>query len=205
VRSALGNLELLVVQDILETETTRLAHVVLPGAAFSEKHGSFTNMEGRIQSFDPALPPPGEAKADWEILDILGRRMGSGDRYRSIRHVRDEISKLVPEYADLAESRGTVWVRETSRFKLFRPEGEGELIPFTPYSRIPTEVAEPGYPFKAILGSLRCHLGSGTRTGTRTASKILSSKEKRRSPMRTPGSWESAMGTRCLLPPFLEG
>jgi formate dehydrogenase alpha subunit len=165
VRSALGNLEFLVVQDILETETTRLAHVVLPGAGFSEKHGSFTNMEGRIQSFDPALPPPGEAKPDWEILALLGSRMGSGDGYRSIQHIRDEISKLVPEYADLAKSQGMVWVRETSRFKLFRQDGKGDLIPFTPYSPVPTEAAEAGYPFKAILGSLRCHLGSGTRTG----------------------------------------
>ncbi|MGE5838418.1 MAG: molybdopterin-dependent oxidoreductase, partial [Deltaproteobacteria bacterium] len=165
VQRALEKLELLVVQDILETETTRLAHVVLPGAAFSEKHGSFTNMEGRIQSFDPALPPPGDAKPDWEILELLGRRLGSEHRYRSVQHVREEISKWVPGYEDLAKSGGTVWVRETSRFKLFRPDGEGDLIPFTPYSPIPREPAQEGYPFKAILGSLRCHLGSGTRTG----------------------------------------
>jgi formate dehydrogenase alpha subunit len=165
ITRALGKLEFLVVQDILETETSRLAHVVLPGAAFSEKHGSFTNMEGRIQSFDPALATMGEAKADWEILDLLGRRMGSWEAYRSIQRVRDEISKLVPEYIDMAKSQGTVWVRETSRFKLFRRDGEGDLIPFTSYSRIPAEAAEEGYPLKAIFGSLRCHLGSGTRTG----------------------------------------
>ena len=165
VTSALGKLELLVVQDILETETTRLAHVVLPGAAFSEKQGSFTNMEGRIQSFDPAVAPPGEAKPDWEILDVLGTRMGSVDRYGSIQRIRDEISKVVPEYADLAKNLGATWIRETSRFNLFRPDGKGEPIPFTPYSPIPAEEAEKGYPFKAILGSLRCHLGSGTRTG----------------------------------------
>jgi formate dehydrogenase alpha subunit len=165
IARALGKLEFLVVQDILETETSRFAHVVLPGAAFSEKHGSFTNMEGRIQSFEPALAPMGEARPDWEILDLLGRRMGSWEPYRSVQRIRDEISKLIPEYADLAKSQGTVWVRETSRFKLFRQDGEGELIPFTPYSRIPAEAAEEGYPLKAILGSLRCHLGSGTRTG----------------------------------------
>jgi formate dehydrogenase alpha subunit len=165
VASALGKLDFLVVQDILETETSRLAHVVLPGAAFSEKHGSFTNMEGRIQSFDPALAPMGEAKPDWEILDLLGRRMGPWEAYRSIQGVRDEISKLVPEYADLASSQGMAWVRETSRLKLFRRDGEGEMIPFTPYSRIPPEPAAEGYPLKAFLGSLRCHLGSGTRTG----------------------------------------
>jgi formate dehydrogenase alpha subunit len=165
IARALGKLEFLVVQDILETQTSRLAHVVLPGAASTEKHGSFTNMEGRIQSFDPALAPLREAKPDWEILDLVGRRMGAWNAYRSIQSIRDEISRLVPEYADLAESQGTVWVRETSRFKLFRQDGEGELIPFTPCSRIPTEAAEEGFALKAILGSLRCHLGSGTRTG----------------------------------------
>jgi formate dehydrogenase alpha subunit len=165
IARALGNLQFLVVQDILDTETSRLAHVVLPGAAFSEKHGSFTNMEGRIQSFDPALAPMGEAKPDWVILDLLGRRMGSWEPYRSIQSIRDEISKLVPEYADLAKSQDTVWVRGTSRFKLFRRDGRGDLIPFTSYSPIHAETAEEGYPLKAILGSLRCHLGSGTRTG----------------------------------------
>jgi len=149
------NLEFLVVQDILETETTRFADVVLPGAAFSEKGGSFTNMEGRIQSFEPAIPLPGEAKPDWEILDLLGKRMGSTDQYRSIQHIRFEIASLVPGYMDLARSQGTAWVRETSRSRLFS---------FSPYSPVLFESADEGYPYKAILGSPRCHLGSGTRT-----------------------------------------
>ena len=119
VSGAMKNLEFLVVQDILETETTRFADVVLPGAAFSEKGGSFTNMEGRIQSFEPAIPLPGEAKPDWEILDLLGKRMGSTDQYRSIQHIRFEIASLVPGYMDLARSQGTAWVRETSRSRLF--------------------------------------------------------------------------------------
>jgi formate dehydrogenase alpha subunit len=164
VTNALGKLEFLVAQDILETETTRLAHVVLPGAAFSEKQGSFTNMEGRIQSFDPAVAPPGEAKPDWEILELLGTRLGSADRYRSLQRVRDEISKGIPEYTDLAKTQGATWIRETSRFKRFRPDGTGEPIPFTPYSPVPAEEVDQGYPFKAILGSPRCHMGSGTRT-----------------------------------------
>ena len=164
VSGAMKNLEFLVVQDILETETTRLADVILPGAAFSEKSGSFTNMEGRIQSFESAIPLPGEAKPDWEILDLLGKRMGSTDQYRSIQHIRFEIASLVPGYMDLARSQGTAWVREVSRSRLFSPEGEGELISFSPYSPVLFETPDEGYPYKAILGSPRCHLGSGTRT-----------------------------------------
>jgi formate dehydrogenase alpha subunit len=155
VKAALENLELLVVQDILETETTRLAHVVLPGAAFSEKGGSFTNMEGRIQSFEPAVPLPGQAKPDWEILSLLGKKMGTTDPYRTLQQVRFEIASLVPGYMDLAKSKSRLWFRETSRS---RPLG------FTAYSPVPFESPHQGYPYQAILGSPRCHLGSGTRT-----------------------------------------
>jgi len=155
VRSALENLELLVVQDILETETTRLADVVLPGAAFSEKAGSFTNMEGRIQAFEAAIPLPGEAKPDWEILSLLGKKMGSNDPYRSIQQVRFEVASLVPGYMDLDRSQGEVWIRETSRSGLFS---------FSAYLPIPFESPQEDYPYQAIFGSPRCHLGSGTRT-----------------------------------------
>ena len=164
VGRALKNLEFLVVQDVLETETTRLAHVVLPGAPSSEKAGSFTNMEGRIQSFEPAVPPAGEAKPDWEILTLLGKKMGSKDPYRSIEHVRYEISSLVPGYADLAKSRGTAWVGEKGGAKLFTLGGEGSLLAFSPYAPVPFEGPDKGYPYQAIFGSPRCHLGSGTRT-----------------------------------------
>jgi formate dehydrogenase (NADP+) alpha subunit len=164
VGNALKNLEFLVVQDILETETTRLAHVVLPGAPFSEKAGSFTNMEGRIQSFEPAVPLHGEAKADWEVLELLGRNMGWKDQYRSIQHIRYEISSLVPGYTDLAKSRGTAWVQERGGAKLFSPGEGGSLLPFSPYSPILFEGPAKDYPYQAILGSPRSHLGSGTRT-----------------------------------------
>ena len=80
VKQALGQLELLVVQDILNTEAARLAHFVLPGAAFSEKQGSFTNLEGRIQPFNAVSAPPGNAMADWEVLDRLIVRMSQQGR-----------------------------------------------------------------------------------------------------------------------------
>jgi formate dehydrogenase (NADP+) alpha subunit len=166
--NALKQLEFLVVQDILETETTRLAHVVLPAASFAEKAGAFTNMEGRIQSFEPAVPIPGEAKADWEILDLLARKMGWKEHYRSIEHIRYEISSLVPGYAGLGRSQGATWIQETGEAKLFSSKGGGSLLSFTPYTPIPFEGPVKDYPFQAILVSSRGHLCSGTRT-TRSA------------------------------------
>jgi formate dehydrogenase alpha subunit len=152
---ALKNLEFLVVQDVLETETTRLAHVVLPGAAFSEKSGSFTNMEGRIQCFEPAVPLPGESRPDWEILDLLGKRMGSWETYRSIQNIRHEIARSVPGYMDLGRKQSGGWVKVTTQPGIYR---------LTLYSSIPDESPDEGYPYKAILGTPRWHVGAGTRT-----------------------------------------
>jgi predicted molibdopterin-dependent oxidoreductase YjgC len=164
-RKAFENLEFLAVQDILSTETTELADVVLPGAAFSEKSGSFTNMEGRIQPFESVVSPPADAKPDWEILNLLAQRMGHPEQYPSVQRIRAEIRRDVPMYADLGKDRARTWIKATSRMRLFDPEGKGGPIFFTPLIPTAIETGEEAYTFKAILGSLRFHLGSGTRTG----------------------------------------
>jgi formate dehydrogenase alpha subunit len=164
VRKGLEKLEFLVVQDILATETTGIADVVLPGAAFSEKAGSFTNMEGRIQSFEPAVNPPAEAKPDWEILDILSEKTGNLKRFGSIDSLRTEISGLIPMYSDLGRRGNVAWIKEASRTKLFNAKDDGKPISFSRVVHIEEEPPDKEYPFKAILGSSRFHLGSGTRT-----------------------------------------
>ncbi|HWI40048.1 MAG TPA: molybdopterin-dependent oxidoreductase, partial [Verrucomicrobiae bacterium] len=75
IRKALEKLELLVVQDIFPTATSRLAHVVLPAAAAAEKAGTFTTIDGRTGILQKAVEPPGEAKADLEIFGDLHRRI----------------------------------------------------------------------------------------------------------------------------------
>ena len=164
VREALSGLDLLVVQDILENETTQIADVILPGAAFSEKGGSFTNMEGRIQIFEPAVSPPGDAKPDWQILDLLASQMGSPRSYGSVEKVRREVSENIPSYAALVTSGDEIWVKETSQKRLFQSEGNGDAIPFSPVSSIRDEQPDDSYPFTALFGCTRFHLGSGTRT-----------------------------------------
>src|SRR3989304_915089 len=54
-------------------ETAQLAHVVLPAASFAEKNGTFVNTERRFQLVRPFLPPPGEARPDWQIIGEGGR------------------------------------------------------------------------------------------------------------------------------------
>jgi len=157
IKEALRRLDLLVVQDILDTETTQLAHVVLPGAAFAEKGGSFTNMEGRITCFKPVVPPPGEGKPDWEILDLLGLKMGQGKAYGALDRIQAEMARLIPMYAGLKEDSGNAWtwLRESEEERPFR---------FSSVTTTDAGEMDDDYPLTAILGSQRFHLGGGTRT-----------------------------------------
>ena len=112
VEAALSKLELLVVQDIFPTETTRLAHVVLPAASSAEKDGTFTNTERRVQRIAAALQPVGQSRADWQILCQVGRRAardpGWGERqfgYGSPSEVMDEIARAVEQYRGVGYDR----------------------------------------------------------------------------------------------------
>lgn len=70
-RAALAKLELLVVQDILASELTAMAGVVLPGAASTEKSGSVTALDGRISLLRKAVDAPGEARSDLAVFADL--------------------------------------------------------------------------------------------------------------------------------------
>jgi formate dehydrogenase alpha subunit len=105
VRADLASLELLVVQEIFLSETAKLAHVVLPGASFLEKDGTFTNGERRIQRVRKALEPPGQARADWEILCQLMGATGYPQTFRHPSEVMDEIAQLAPQFAGVSYAR----------------------------------------------------------------------------------------------------
>jgi formate dehydrogenase alpha subunit len=163
VQNALKNLEFIVVQDILNTKTAKIADVVLPGAAISEKEGSVTNLEGRIQFFQAVTPPPAKAKPDWEILDLLSAGLGNRDPYGSIEKIRQEIRHFVPMYGSLKGPDHT-WVQTTSDKALFKVRGAEGLITFYPVVSTEDSPADTEYPITAIVGTQRYHLGSGTRT-----------------------------------------
>jgi assimilatory nitrate reductase catalytic subunit len=84
VRQALTRAGYVVVQEACaDTETCAFADLLLPAASWGEKAGSVTNSERRITRVQAAVPPPGEARADWTIARdfalALGRRMGRDD------------------------------------------------------------------------------------------------------------------------------
>jgi formate dehydrogenase alpha subunit len=163
VKKALQNLDFLVVQDIINSDTAQIADAVLPGAAISEKQGTVTNLEGRVQSFSPVVRPPGKARADWEILDLLAARLGDGRPYESLEKISKEIRQLVPMYAALNGS-GEVWLDNTSKKALFNSNGTNELIAFYPVVSTEDKPVDDEYPLTAIVGTQRYQLGSGTRS-----------------------------------------
>ncbi len=73
---ALEGAEFVAVQDIMETATTEVADVLLPAQAFTEREGTLTSGERRVQRFYSAVPPTGESKADFSITSQLARHMG---------------------------------------------------------------------------------------------------------------------------------
>ncbi|HEX6290176.1 MAG TPA: formate dehydrogenase subunit alpha [Herpetosiphonaceae bacterium] len=115
-RACLEACEFLVVQEILPSATAEYADVLLPGASFAEKDGTFTNTERRIQRVRRALDPPGEARPDWAIIAELARRVlrlqarvpsgqWAGWNYAAPAQIMDEIAALTPSYAGVSYDR----------------------------------------------------------------------------------------------------
>lgn len=105
IKEALEKIDFLVVQDIFLTETAKYADVVLPGASFAEKDGTFTNTERRVQRIRKATEPPGEAKADWEIICELALALRYPMKFTSPEEIMSEIRQLVPTYAGITYPR----------------------------------------------------------------------------------------------------
>ncbi|MFO8089091.1 MAG: molybdopterin-dependent oxidoreductase, partial [Desulfatiglandaceae bacterium] len=161
VENAFKKLDFIVVQDIVHNSTIDLAHLVLPGAAFAEKAGSFTNMEGRIQAFSEVVAPPGNALPDWKILSLLAKKMGHVEHYDTVDEIRQEIRRAVPLYRNLGSHRRE-WLENAGAGTPFAPGGPkfSFIISKAPASTRPDEQ----YPFTALIGPLHWHAGGGTRT-----------------------------------------
>jgi len=98
VERALENLPFLVVQDYVEREVMAHASVVLPMAAPAEQDGTYTNMEGRIQRMQGAIPPPGDAKPAWRAFAEIALRMRPMTPYFNPAEIMEEIAQVAPEF-----------------------------------------------------------------------------------------------------------
>ncbi len=95
--AALGKLDLLVVQDLFYTETSKHAHLLLPAASVFEQSGVHINAERRAQLARPSVPPPGEARPDWAPLSVIARRLGAAWPPFDAADLWRELSRVAPE------------------------------------------------------------------------------------------------------------
>jgi NADH-quinone oxidoreductase subunit G len=103
----------IIAMDILPNKTTLHATVLLPASAWAEKRGSMVNVKGRLQRLNRAVPAPGHARDDWEILRDLVAAVGGSSSETSwrvgslttIEAVFKQMSEAHPEFAGLSLSR----------------------------------------------------------------------------------------------------
>jgi sulfite reductase (NADPH) flavoprotein alpha-component len=97
VKQALAQAELVIAQDAFHpTETTRLAHVLFPGALWAEGTGTFVNSERRVTLLQQATTPPGDARPDWRIIADFAQHLGFGPAftYENAAAVFEEIARF---------------------------------------------------------------------------------------------------------------
>jgi NADH-quinone oxidoreductase subunit G len=98
---ALQGARFVAVQDILETATSKMADVVLPAQAFTEREGTLTSGERRVQRFYAALPATGEARPDFSITAQIARHAGFIQEGTSGSAAFDILAVTLPAFAGL--------------------------------------------------------------------------------------------------------
>lgn len=190
VRDALKGCDFVVVSDITgATDTARLAHVLLPAAAWGEKDGTVTNSDRTISRQRPALVAPGAARPDWDILADVGRRMGFQDAfdYASAGEIFREYAAMsaisagfgkdfditgltdltASEYDALAPVRwpvnsGGARERFFSDGAFYHAGGKAKMVAVT--HRPPAAKTERKYPLRLNTGRIRDQWHTMTRT-----------------------------------------
>lgn len=172
VEEQLNKLDLLIVQDIFLTETAKKADVVLPGVAFAEKTGTYTNTERRAQVSRAAVTPPVGARQDYEIIADLATRLGCADFPRTPEDLFKEVKALTPSYHGMTyerieKERGLRWpcpnedhpgtpILHIGKF----PRGKA-LLSALDY-RPPAEEPDAEYPMRLSTGRLLQHFHTGS-------------------------------------------
>jgi formate dehydrogenase major subunit len=175
-RAALAHLRHLVVQDIFLTETAWHADVVFPASAHAEKLGTYTNTNRQVQLGRPAIPLPGEARQDWELIRDLANGLGLDWRYRSVADVYAEMQTVMPSLKNIAWERleredcvtypadapdrpgNAILFRE----KFPTADGRGRIVPAD--LSAPDETPDDEYPMVLTTGRLLEHWHTGAMT-----------------------------------------
>jgi formate dehydrogenase major subunit len=173
VAAALAAMEIVIVQDIFLNETSKYAHVFLPGSSFLEKNGTFTNAERRISPVRKVMQPLA-GKEDWEVTCALAEALGYPMRYGHPAEIMDEIARLTPTFAGVSYEKldrlGSVqWPCNEAA-----PAGTpvmhvGEFVRgrgrFLPTAYVPTpEKTGPRFPLILTTGRILTQYNVGTQT-----------------------------------------
>jgi predicted molibdopterin-dependent oxidoreductase YjgC len=185
VKEGLEKAELLIVQDIFHpTETALLADVILAGAQWCEKTGTYISAERRLELAEKIIDPPGEAKSDCEIICRIAEAMGFKKEfsYTSSEDIFEELKKITR--GRICDMNGVSYQRLRDKVgpqlpcpeedhpgtpRLFtdlrfpRPDGRAALLA-REYQESP-ETVNNEYPLVLITGRLACQFNTGTRTG----------------------------------------
>jgi len=100
-QKALEKVDCLIVQDILPTELTSIAKIVLPGTSFAEKSGSVTSLDHRVRQLEKAIRPVGDSREDWDILADLYARITKTPLSLGRADILSEVSALTSLYGDM--------------------------------------------------------------------------------------------------------
>jgi NADH-quinone oxidoreductase subunit G len=87
----------------------QVADVIFPGAAYTEKQGSYMNLEGRLQRTQQAVVAPGEAREDWKILRVLAERLGTALPFLTLADVQAAMAAENPVFAHEDAIVPAVW------------------------------------------------------------------------------------------------
>lgn len=182
VVAALKNLELFVVQELFMTETSKLAHVILPGASFLEKSGTFTNGERRIQRVNKVVEPLEGTKPDGQIIVEIMNRMGYAQPDYDPETLLEEINQIVPFFEGVhwneLGTNGKQWpvgkdgvgteILHTETFK----RGKGKFV-YNDWKESPELVANgKEYPYIITTNRELEHYNCGTMT-RRTGNAVI--------------------------------
>jgi len=173
VMAALSAMDMVIVQDLFLNETSKYAHVFLPGTSFLEKDGTFTNAERRINRVRPVMPSQ-TGMSEWEVTCALAQAMGYNMHYNNASEIMDEIAMVTPTFAGVSFAKldkvGSVQWPCNDNAPLGTPimhvkkfvRGEGQFIT-TPY--VPTdERSTRKYPLLLTTGRILSQYNVGAQT-----------------------------------------
>ncbi len=95
------NDEFIIYQGSHGDKNAEIADIILPGAAYTEQDGLFTNLEGRVQECRKASYPPNEAMEDWKIFDLIYKNLKNSNLFNNFISLRETTIKNIPNFSNL--------------------------------------------------------------------------------------------------------